>query len=75
MFSASNSNHFSAKMTEYFDFKMKLTAVNGFYLVKWTPNNNLVKTLQTDLKCTINFRVHNSLENLHFLNDVQKTKK
>jgi hypothetical protein len=66
-FSPSNSGHFAVKMNEYSDFKMELLNVDGFYLVKWYINNNLVKTLQTNVRSTIKFRVHNSLENLHFM--------
>ncbi|PQJ76422.1 hypothetical protein BTO16_10950 [Polaribacter glomeratus] len=68
-FSPSNSGHFAVKMNEYSDFKMELLNVNGYYLVKWYINNNLVKTLQTNVRSTIKFRVHNSLENLHFMGD------
>lgn len=73
-FSPSNSSHFSVKMNAYADFKMELMDVDGFYLVQWTINNNLIKTLQTKVKSSISFRVHNSLENLHFMGDVATTK-
>ncbi|UAM97381.1 hypothetical protein K8354_13785 [Polaribacter litorisediminis] len=73
-FSPSNSSHFSVKMNAYADFEMELMDVDGFYLVKWTINNSLVKTLQTKVKSSIGFRVHNSLENLHFMGDVATTK-
>jgi hypothetical protein len=72
-FSPSNSSHFAVKMNEYSDFKMELLTINGFYLVKWYINNNLVKTLQTNVRSSIKFRVHNSLENLHFMGDKKTT--
>jgi hypothetical protein len=68
-FSPLNSGHFAVKMNKYSDFKMALLHVDGFYLVKWYINNNLVKTLQTNIRSKIRFRVHNSLENLHFMGD------
>lgn len=68
-FSPSNSSHFAVKMGEYSDFKMELIDVDNYYLVKWYINNILVKTLQTNVKSNIKFRVHNSLENLHFMGD------
>ena len=70
-FSPSNSSHFAVNMNAYSEFKMELIDVDGFYLVKWFINNQLVKTLQTKVKSTIKFRVHNSLENLHFMGDVK----
>lgn len=70
-FSPSNSDHFSVKMNEYANFKMELVDVDGFYLVKWFINNNLVKTLQTKVKSTIKFKAHCSLENLHFMGDFE----
>ena len=73
-FSPSNSEHFSVKMNEYANFKMELVDVEGFYLVKWFINNNLVKTLQTNVKSTIKFKAHCSLENLHFMGDFETTK-
>ncbi|MBU3011052.1 hypothetical protein KO506_06535 [Polaribacter vadi] len=69
-FSPSNSSHFAVKMEEYATFKMELIDVNGFYLVKWFINNNLVKTLQTNVKSNTKFKVHCSLENLHFMGDL-----
>lgn len=72
-FSPSNSSHFAVKMNAFSDFKMQLMDVHGFYLVKWFINNTLVKTLQTSVKSTIKFRVHNSLENLHFMGDTKTT--
>lgn len=72
-FSPSNSSHFAVKMNEYSEFKMELIDVHGFYLVKWFINNQLVKTLQTKVKRNIKFKVHNSLENLHFMGDVKTT--
>lgn len=66
-FSPSRSSHFAVKMGVYSNFKMELIDVNGFYLVKWYINNSLVKSLQTEVKSNIKFRVHNSLENLHFM--------
>lgn len=74
-FSPSNSSHFGVKMGEWSEFTMELTAVNGFYLVKWYINKKLVKSLQTAVKSTVNFRVHNSLENLHFMGDKLPSKK
>ena len=68
-FSPSNSSHFPVKMNAFSDFKMELIDVDGFYFVKWYINNSLVKTLQTSVKSNIKFRVHNSLENLHFMGD------
>ncbi|MGK0448684.1 MAG: hypothetical protein ACJA2M_002484 [Polaribacter sp.] len=68
-FSPLNSGHFSVKINEYSDFKMALLYVDGFYSVKWDINNNLVKTLQTNIRSKIRFRVHNSLDNLHFMGD------
>ena len=70
-FSPSNSSHFSVKMNKYANFKMELIAVNDFYLVKWFIDNNLVKTLQTKVKSDVRFRVHQSLENLHFMGDFE----
>jgi hypothetical protein len=70
-FSPSNSSHFAVNMNAYSEFKMELIDVDGFYLAKWFINNQLVKTLQTKVKSTIKFRVHNSLENLHFMGDVK----
>ena len=52
---------------------MELIDIDGFYLVKWHINNQLVKTLQTNVKSNIQFKVHNSLENLHFMGDVKTT--
>ena len=72
-YSPSNSSHFSVKMNEYSEFKMELIDVDGFYLVKWSINNQLVKTLQTKVKSNIKFKIHNSLENLHFMGDVKTT--
>ena len=72
-FSPSKSSHFKVKMNAYSDFRMQLVDVNGFYLVKWFINNNLVKTLQTKVKSTIEFKVHCSLENLHFMGDIKTT--
>lgn len=72
-YSPSNSSHFSVKMNEYSEFKMELIDVDGFYLVKWFINNQLVKTLQTKVKSNIKFKIHNSLENLHFMGDVKTT--
>jgi hypothetical protein len=68
-FSPSNSNHFNVPMNEWATFKMELIDVNGFYFVKWFINNKQVKELQTKVRSTINFRVHNSLENLFFMGD------
>lgn len=68
-FSPSNSSHFAVKMGEYASFKMELSDVNGFYLVKWYINNALVKELQTRVKSTIEFKAHCSLENLFFMGD------
>ncbi|ARV16094.1 hypothetical protein BTO07_13495 [Polaribacter sp. SA4-12] len=72
-FSPSSSSHFAVKMDTYSEFKMELIDVDGFYLVKWYINNQLVKTLQTKVKSNIKFKVHNSLENLHFMGDVKTT--
>lgn len=72
-FHPSNSSHFAVKMNAFSDFKMELINVNGFYLVKWFINNNLVKTLQTAVKSNVKFKVHNSLENLHFMGDKKTT--
>lgn len=72
-FSPSNSSHFAVQMNAFSDFKMQLIDEDGFYLVKWFINNNLVKTLQTSVKSNIKFRVHNSLENLHFMGDTKTT--
>jgi hypothetical protein len=72
-FSPSNSSHFAVKMNEYANFKMELIDVDGVYLIKWYINNQLVKELQTKVKSNINFRIHNSLENLHFMGDVKTT--
>ena len=68
-FSPSNSSHFPVKMGEYANFRMELIDVQGFYLVKWFINDELVKELQTNVKSTIEFRVHCSLENLFFMGD------
>ena len=73
-FSPSNSEHFSVNMNEYANFKMKLVDVDGFYLVTWYINNNLVKTLQTKVKSSIEFKAHCSLENLHFMGDFETSK-
>ena len=72
-FSPSNSSHYGVKMGEFSEFKMEIIDVNNFYLVKWYINNQLVKELQTTVKSNIKFRVHNSLENLHFMGDVKTT--
>ena len=72
-FSPSNTSHFAVKMDNYADFKMELIDVDGFYLVKWFINNNLVKTLQTEVKSNIKFRAHCSLENLHFMGNEPTT--
>jgi hypothetical protein len=56
-------------MNQYSGVKMELLHVDDFYLVKWYINNNLVKTLQTNARPNIKFRVHKSLENLHFMGD------
>lgn len=69
-FSPSNSSHFPVKMGKYSTFKMELIDVNGFYLVKWFINNELVKTLQSEVKSNIKFKVHCSLENLFFMGDI-----
>jgi len=74
-FSPSSSNHFPVKMSEYATFKMELIDVNGFYLVKWFINNKLFKTLQTQVKSSIIFKAHCSLENLHFMGDVATSTK
>lgn len=68
-FSPSNSNYFPVKMGEYSTFKMELIDIDGFYLVKWFINDELVKTLQTQVKSKIKFNAHCSLENLHFMGD------
>ena len=73
-FAPSNSSHFPVNMGEYANFTMELIDENGFYLVKWYINNQLVKTLQTNVKSNINFRVHNSLENLRFMGDKKTTR-
>lgn len=73
-FSPSNSSHFPLKMNSYSNFKMELLDVNGYYLVRWFINNNLVKELQTNVESNIKFRVHCSLENLFFMGDVPSTK-
>lgn len=72
-FSPSNSSYFPIKMGEYANFKMDLTDVNGFYLVKWYINDQLVKSLQTEVKSDIKFKAHCSLENLFFMGDVPTT--
>ena len=72
-FTPSNSSHYGVKMGEFSEFKMEIIDVNNFYLVKWYINNQLVKELQTTVKSNIKFRVHNSLENLHFMGDVKTT--
>lgn len=68
-FSPSKSSHFGVKMNAWHTFKMELIDVKGFYFVKWFINNKLVKELQTNVKSDIEFRVHNSLENLLFMGD------
>ncbi len=73
-FEPSNSSHFAVKMGAYSDFTIELIDVDGFYLVKWLINNKLVKTLQTKVKSNTPFRVHASLENLHFMGDIKTTK-
>lgn len=73
-FAPSNSSHFAVNMGEYANFTMELIDEDGFYLVKWYINNQLVKTLQTNVKSNINFRVHNSLENLRFMGDKKTTR-
>lgn len=72
-FSPSNSSHYSVKMNTYSDFKLQLINVDGFYLVKWFINNKQVKELQTKVKSNIKFKVHCSLENLHFMGDKKTT--
>ena len=72
-FSPSNSSQFLVKTNSYSDFKMELIDVDGFYLVKWFINDKLLKTLQTNVRSNINFKVHCSLENLHFMGDLQTT--
>jgi hypothetical protein len=72
-FFPSNSSYLKVKMNAYSDFRMQLVDVDGFYLVKWFINNSLVKTLQTKVKSTIEFKVHCSLENLHFMGDTKTT--
>ena len=72
-FSPFNSTQFPVKMNAWSDFKMELSDVNGYYLVKWFINNVQVKELQTQVKSDIQFRAHCSLENLHFMGDVPTT--
>lgn len=72
-FSPSNSSQFAVKMETYSTFKMELIDVDGFYLVKWHINNQLVKTLQISVKSNIQFKVYNSLEHLNFMGDVKTT--
>lgn len=74
-FYPSNSSHFVVKMNAYSTFKMELIDINGFYLVKWFINNKKVKELQTQVKSTIKFKAHCSLENLHFMGDVKTSTK
>jgi hypothetical protein len=74
-FSPSNSTHFGVKMNSWSEFKMILSNKNGFYFVEWFINNQLVKSLQTEVKSSIQFRVHTSLENLHFMGNTLPTSK
>lgn len=73
-FSPSNSNHFGVKIETWAEFKMELTSIDNHYLVKWFINNQLVKSLQTNVKSDVKFRVHNSLENLHFMGEKLPTR-
>lgn len=68
-FSPSNSSHFAVKMETWAEFKMELQDIDGFYFVTWYINNQLVKSLQTEVKSNVKFRVHNSLENLRFMGE------
>ena len=72
-FSPFNSSQFPVKMNAWSDFRMELSDVNGYYLVKWFINNVQVKELQTQVKSNIQFRAHCSLENLQFMGDVPTT--
>lgn len=72
-FSPSSSSQFPIKMNAWSDFKMELSGINGYYLVKWFINNVQVKELETQVESNIQFRAHCSLENLHFMGDVPTT--
>ncbi|MEH6656242.1 hypothetical protein [Leeuwenhoekiella marinoflava] len=61
------SEEFKVKMDEWSDFKITLSDVGGRYLIKWFINNQLVKTLQTDVKTKVKFSAYCSLENLSFM--------
>lgn len=56
------------------DFRIELKEVNKKYVATWTIDNQLVKTLITDIDADVQFAIHNSLENLKFMGDQQPTK-
>ncbi len=61
------SEEFKVKMEAWSIFRMELNNVGGKYLVKWFINDQLVKTLQTEVKTAVKFSVYTSLENLSFM--------
>ena len=73
-FSPSSSHQFAIQMNAWSNFTMELIDINGFYLVRWFINSTKVKELQTRVKANIPFKVHCSLENLHFMGDKPTTK-
>lgn len=61
---------FKVKSKKWHDFKIEL--INGEddnYLIEWYINEELVKSLQTNISTDIKFSVHNSLENLKFIGE------
>ncbi|MFD2828421.1 hypothetical protein ACFSYG_18225 [Leeuwenhoekiella polynyae] len=62
-----SSEEFIVEMNSWSDFKISLTDVGGRYLIKWYLNNQLVKTLQTEVKIKVKFSAYCSLENLSFM--------
>ena len=61
---------FTIEAMKYYDFSIELmNGANNCYLVKWFIDDELVKTLQTNISTEITFSIHNSLENLSFMGD------
>lgn len=61
---------FKIESKNWYDFKIELgIGTNNQYLVLWYIDNELVKTLQTNISSEITFSVHHSLENLEFIGD------
>jgi len=61
---------FKVKSKRWHDFKIILiSGEEDNYLIQWYIDDELVKSLQTNINIAIRFSVHNSLENLPFIGE------